>query len=145
MIKLKLNENEKKVLEWFHKSYEDCGGEDLFYPFKPIVKDTGLERSKVRLACRSLKRKEVLDFAKGLMCYETGAMGGAGYGLASKGKAILYPCDNCDNEAHFSYNVDMLTGDQTYLHEEDKDVVHIQECQEHYKKSIKHPKQKSLL
>lgn len=81
---MKLNENETKVLKVLSniKSY---GYGDVYYCFQPICKRTGLNRQQVRLACRSLARKGLAKYSRGLWS-EEGEPRGAGYTATEKGK-----------------------------------------------------------
>lgn len=58
------------------------------YSFRPLVKQTGLDRRLVRLACRSLARKGLAAFEKGLWT-EDGEVAGAGYRATDKGVSAL--------------------------------------------------------
>ena len=79
-----MNENESKVLAYMIE--EGCVG--LAFPFEPIAVNTGLDRKVVRRACRSLARKGLAQFIRGLWDDE-GNPAGSGYGpteLAFVGK-----------------------------------------------------------
>lgn len=58
------------------------------FPFNPIIERTGLQRRVVRRACRSLTRKGLAYFAKGLWT-EDGEMVGAGYGATRAGRTLI--------------------------------------------------------
>jgi hypothetical protein len=77
---MKLNANEAKVLTYL----AECVQEDMCSHFKPIVNHTGLDRRVVRLACRSLARKGLAQYAKGLWT-DDGELAGAGYGPTKAG------------------------------------------------------------
>lgn len=92
MENIKVTENEMAILKILVEEYDTSDwGETGYYPFAPLEKKTGLDRRHVRLACRSLKRKGLAQFAKGLMTED--GMGGAGYGATKEGYILLNPCD----------------------------------------------------
>lgn len=74
---------EKRVLAWFASLDEP----DCCYGFAPIMGDTKLTRTEVRRACRSLKRKGLLEYERGLWS-ECGPAG-AGYGLTRAGREAM--------------------------------------------------------
>lgn len=59
-----------------------------FYPFAPIMDDTGLDRRTVRLCCRALKRKGLAEFSNALS-NDDGDFVGAGYGITEEGHKEL--------------------------------------------------------
>ena len=71
---MKLNENEKKVLMQMNCERDDFA----FSNFAWLTEVTGLDRKSVRRACRSLTRKGLAVFQKGLWTSE-GDPAGAGY------------------------------------------------------------------
>lgn len=87
IYKVKLNENEVKVLEYL-ESIGHVFDAPAYVGFAPISRATGIESKKVRLACRSLKRKGLADFATGLVT-EDGDFAGAGYGITERGLELL--------------------------------------------------------
>lgn len=82
---INLNAAEKKVLTFLADEWSDEAG---FYGFKWIGKRTRLPRNKVRLACRSLKRKGLTKFASGLWT-DDGTPGGSGYSATKEGRALI--------------------------------------------------------
>ncbi len=80
----KLNEYEAKVLTVLRDHAGDFG----YLSFATISANTGLERKVVRRACRSLTRKGLAEFARGL-CTEDGGMAGSGYAAARVGGVFL--------------------------------------------------------
>jgi hypothetical protein len=80
----KLTAIERAVLD----SLSDAG-EERCYAFAPICQHTGLERSVVRRACRSLKRKGLARFETGLWT-EDGEPRGSGYGLTRAGLTLYW-------------------------------------------------------
>jgi hypothetical protein len=80
---MKLNDHETKVLEFLSED-----GDYYFHPFANIMDDTGLDRKQVRRACRSLAKKGLTEFKKGLWS-EDGEPGGSGYGATKEGRAVL--------------------------------------------------------
>lgn len=103
MDKIKITPKEKKVLIKLLEGWEAFGGETSYYPFKPLIKSTGLTHREVRLACRSLKRKGLAEFLIGLMDFD-GQFAGAGYGVTRLGAALLNPCDVCGDLVDFEYD-----------------------------------------
>jgi hypothetical protein len=91
-----LNANEAKVLVELASrySYEGFG----YSGFTPISVETGLDRKAVRRACRSLARKGLAEFGRGLWT-EDGEPAGSGYAATKQGaeraKDIPRPCDGC--------------------------------------------------
>jgi hypothetical protein len=84
---MNLNATERKVL----RALVDAWHEDECYcvlPFKSISKRTRLARAKVRLACRSLKRKGMAEFCRG--CWtEDGEPAGSGYAATMVGAGMM--------------------------------------------------------
>ena len=80
----KLTPNEAKVLATLRGagSYEGFG----FLCFASISRDTHLPRRIVRRACRSLARKGLAEYGRGLFT-EDGAMAGSGYAATEKPNA----------------------------------------------------------
>lgn len=62
--------------------------DELATPFAPIMQETGLDRERVRAACRSLRARGLAEFYRGLWtdCLEPA---GSGYGLTKAGLAAL--------------------------------------------------------
>jgi hypothetical protein len=81
-----VNENEKKVLKALAESYYD-NDEFGFWGFDGLAKETCLDRKQVRRACRSLRRKGLAQFEKGLWT-EDGEPAGAGYGATKEGAEL---------------------------------------------------------
>lgn len=81
-----MNPNAQKVLE----ALAVPGGylEPWYYPFKPIMKQTGLDRRTVRRHARYLKRKGFAEFHAGLW-NEDGEPAGAGYCITKAGLEYL--------------------------------------------------------
>lgn len=97
---MKLNENERKILS----SLEEItlfGGE-MCAGFDYIRQGTGLDYKQTRRACRSLKRKGLAEFWRGLMNYD-GEVAGSGYCISRQGKALLNPCDVCGDLATYDW------------------------------------------
>lgn len=76
--------NAWKVLEALAEGANRYYGETWYYPFKPIVEKTGLERPVARRVTRYLARKGYAEFRNGL-CNEDGEFAGAGYGITPAG------------------------------------------------------------
>lgn len=126
----RVNENERKVLEYLAESWSD---EVNCYFFKGIAEQTKLEIKQVRRACRSLKKKGYAEFVRGLFD-DDGMVAGSGYCATRKGAALISPCDVCGDLATYDYNVEE---DGTQTSNDDEKTRHIRECEEHYKKSPK--------
>ncbi len=77
-----LSDSEQRVLE----KLAACGGE-YSYSFDTIMTDTGLIRPVVQTACRSLKKKGLAMFFRGLMD-DDGNVAGSGYTVTVKGVRI---------------------------------------------------------
>lgn len=121
--------NERTVLEVLAGDYDTSGWDETgFWSFKPLMKKTGLEHRQVRLACRSLARKGLAKFMKGLVDGD-GMMAGAGYGASKEGAALIKPCDDCGGLA--TYDWWEKDGEQVVTVVEG--AVHIRKCDEHYK------------
>lgn len=69
-----MNEAETKVIAWLRDQDPDWS-----FPFAPIMRETGLDRKTVRLACRSLKRKGLAEFNTGLWHEDGEGPAGSGY------------------------------------------------------------------
>lgn len=127
ILREKINEAERKILEVLSESYDSSGWEETgYYSFDPLVKTTGIDRKKVRLACRSLARKGLAKYMRGLINSD-GGMGGAGYGATREGASLINPCDECDDLAIYDW------------WEKDGKIVfksvgteHFVKCEEHY-------------
>ena len=134
---IKVNDNELKILTAMAESYDSSGWDETgYFCFNSLSNITKLDRKQVRRACRSLKKKGLAKFLTGLITGE-GEFAGAGYGATEEGASFISHCDNCKKLTHYEYNIDIKTGKQTYLSEEDEGVIHIKECEEHYGKSAK--------
>lgn len=81
-----INPNEEAVLTFLASAYGD--EEANYFPFGPVCSATKLDRSVVRLACRSLARKGLTRFGKGLWRNDGEEPGGSGYCCTDKGKAL---------------------------------------------------------
>lgn len=125
-----INEKERKVLKVLAEDYapDEWGA----YSFAPLCKITKLERKEVRRACRSLAKKGLAQFERALVDGD-GVPAGAGYRATEQGAALISPCDLCAERAVYDYYVDEK-GDQK-MFEIGKENRHVQECEEHYKKS----------
>lgn len=74
-----LNSNERKVLRFLVRGRDYyCDYDFLYFSFRPIARSTKLKREDVRRACRSLARKGLTQYCRGLWS-EDGVPGGAGY------------------------------------------------------------------
>ena len=82
-----MNANELKCLKYLAKDFHHYEG-GTYSPFAPIAKATRLKRSKVRLACRSLTRKGLAKFGKGLSDHD-GEFRGSGYSATEQGVSFV--------------------------------------------------------
>jgi len=74
---MNLTANEDMVLTCLQENRDDyCGFS--FLSFRQIEDRIGLDRKKIRRACRSLARKGEAEFSSGLWT-EDGGMAGSGY------------------------------------------------------------------
>lgn len=81
----RLNDNERQVLGFLASVHnEGC------YSFAGIGEHTGLDRKVIRRACRSLARKGLTEFHRGLWT-EDGAPAGSGYGTSKHGYEVVRP------------------------------------------------------
>lgn len=78
-----MSDNERIVLRTLARALVD-DPDHCFLPFATTMKRTGLDRRKVRLACRSLTRKGFAEFCSGLWT-DDGEMAGSGYAATSRG------------------------------------------------------------
>jgi hypothetical protein len=82
---VKLNPQERAVLKVLAREVDsDCN----CFPFAPICRITRLNRTAVRRACRSLARKGLAEYHKGLWTMD-GEPGGAGYAATMAGADLL--------------------------------------------------------
>ena len=81
-----MNENEMKVLAALNEAY----GYDGFgyVNFSYLSSDTGLDRKVVRRACRSLARKGLAEYGRGLWT-EDCQPAGSGYAATKAGRQVL--------------------------------------------------------
>jgi hypothetical protein len=79
---MNLNPNETKVLVELADlhGYEEC----CYSGFDPLARETGLDRKVVRRACRSLARKGLAEYGRGLWS-EDGEPAGSGYAATRAG------------------------------------------------------------
>ncbi len=129
----KITEKERSVLSVLAAEWND--DYPCFY-FRGIVSmlkglPNELDERQVRLACRSLARKGLAKFERGLF-NDDGEVAGSGYCATRAGAALMSPCDVCGDLATFEYNVDEK-GEHSY----EPDDPLVRECETHYKKSPK--------
>lgn len=77
---------ERKVLRALSDTYDAHDG--CFYGFKTIMRRTKLTRAVVRRACRSLKRKGLSEYGRGLW-NDDGEVAGSGYAATKAGVALI--------------------------------------------------------
>lgn len=113
--KIKLNENERRVLEVLANDSLRDG--EMCITFDWIEGETKLNTKDVRRSCRSLRKKGFAEFYRGLMT-EDGEVAGSGYCVSRAGEAFLKPCDVCGDVIMYEYDGKL-------------------ECEKHYKQSKK--------
>jgi len=96
METIKLNEKEKKILAALVEEW-DSWGESGYFPFKSIANISGVDLKDVRRNVRSLARKGLAEFMKGLVDQD-GIPAGAGYAATKKGVLLLKACIECKAE-----------------------------------------------
>lgn len=77
---MKLSPRERLALTAYRDTYPDFG----FLSFVSIAQRSGLDRSHVRRSIRSLARKGLAEFSRGLTS-DDGDFRGSGYGLTKAG------------------------------------------------------------
>lgn len=84
---MSLNESEHKILKALAaaEEYEGFG----YYGFQSLILETGLERKQVRRACRSLARKGLAQYGRGLWT-EDGEVAGSGYCATKAGAELIH-------------------------------------------------------
>jgi hypothetical protein len=80
----RLSQNERTALNAWMETEADFG----FLCFKAVGHKSGLPSHLIRRTVRSLARKGLLQFAKGLTD-EEGEFYGSGYGLTAQGREVL--------------------------------------------------------
>lgn len=127
MTKISINENERKILEAMSESYDSSGWDETgYFPFNSLMGLTKLDRKIVRRACRSLARKGLAKYLRGL--WNDDGPAGAGYGATREGAALISPCDVCGDLATQDYFADS----------EGKLVISITEGAKHILRCEKH-------
>jgi len=81
---MKLKPDELAVLDALDSGDADFG----FFCFAGLIERTGLERRRVRLACRSLARRGLAAYSRGLWDCR-GYPAGAGYAITAQGRAVV--------------------------------------------------------
>lgn len=127
MKKTKLNEKELEVLRCLAEAYHPDEDEWGAYGFKALSSITGLDAKNVRRACRSLARKGLAAYERGLWSDDGPA--GAGYRATEEGAAYIFPCDVCGKRATYEYNVEK---DGSFTMNDDENTTEIRECGQHY-------------
>jgi hypothetical protein len=83
--KQKLTDDERRVLQFLA---DEAGGDYGFFGFNPLMRETGFDRKRVRRACRSLRRKGLTEFGRGLWS-DDGEPAGSGYGATRAGVELI--------------------------------------------------------
>lgn len=133
MEKAKLNDNEYAVLSVLA---EEWNSEMNCYYFRYLVEKTKLELKVVRRSCRSLAKKGLASYERGLFDLE-GRAAGSGYCATRAGAAIISPCDVCGDYITYEYRVDDkgVFGWQVGFDEATAKTV--RECDQHHNQSPK--------
>lgn len=84
---IKISERERKVLEVLVETYRNSEEGTCRY-MKYIAQDCGLEYSQVRRAVRSLARKGLAEYHRGLF-NDDGMVAGSGYCASKKGAEMI--------------------------------------------------------
>jgi hypothetical protein len=134
----KINDKERKVLEALSDGYHP--DEWSAYYFRGIVASTKLTLPEVRRACRSLAKKGLAKYERGLF-NEDGEAAGSGYRATDEGVALISPCDLCGKRATYDYNVEK---DGSFTMNDDEETRRVLECEKHYKQSAERAAQISL-
>ncbi len=127
--KIKINENERKVLE---QLAED---DEMAFHFAGLTTPE-MDTKAVRRACRSLVRKGLAAFHRGLF-NEDGMVAGSGYGITEAGSAFICPCDICGKRAIYDYEIDAAGKNGWEIGFDKATTQRRRECEQHYKQSIK--------
>lgn len=78
------NDHERAVFNVMSYGHGGFDAEEFFRGFRSFSAETGLDRSQVRLACRSLARKGLARYQRGLF-NDDGECAGSGYGITREG------------------------------------------------------------
>lgn len=89
---VRINENERKVLEVLEANTRRDG--EMCISFSYIEGETKLGLKTIRKACRSLARRGLAQFFRGLMT-EDSEVAGSGYCISYDGELFLKPCIDC--------------------------------------------------
>ncbi|KKM00861.1 hypothetical protein LCGC14_1800240 [marine sediment metagenome] len=82
--KIKLNENEQKVLEVL----SEVGHSDFYVAFDYIGDYASLSYKEVRVAARSLRKKGLAEYMRGLMTDDS-EVAGSGYAITADGRDFI--------------------------------------------------------
>lgn len=93
--KVSLNGNETKVLEALVAQTRPEG--EMCVAFAYLMGETNLDRPTVRRACRSLARKGLAEFYRGLT-NDDGEMAGSGYCASRAGVDLIEPEEDDEQE-----------------------------------------------
>ncbi len=129
-----ITENERKVLEVLLED-SDIWGEKCLY-LSWIEEEAKLDRKSVQAACKTLRAKGFAEYHRGLMD-DDGKVAGSGYCLTRAGRALISPCDDCEEYAFY----DWWDKDGKQVISSEIGAIHIRKCEEHYKKSKSNPEQ----
>lgn len=86
---VKISNNERKCLEILAERYEDGDGDTCYYT-KYIAKMAVLDPKKARIYIRSLVRKGLVEYHRGLF-NDDGQVAGSGYKCSERGFYTINP------------------------------------------------------
>lgn len=90
--KITISENERKCLEYLAEIYPNDEANCTY--FRIIAQETGLKEKKVRIYVRSLARKGLAEYVRGLFDMD-GMVAGSGYMATYAGALLINPCKEC--------------------------------------------------
>lgn len=123
-----LTTEDKKVLEVFMEQTDTWG--EVCLNVKNLLNTTKLEEKEIRKCCRNLTQLNLIEYVRGLMD-DDGKVAGAGYCITQSGKDYIFPCQKCDNEAHYSWHENKKGEWVSSVFPEEIDKYY-QLCEEHY-------------
>ena len=127
-----LSEIDKKILDIF---MEKCSsyGEDTCLNTKDIIFYSSLIEKEVRISCKKLSNYGLIKYVRGLMDDE-GRVAGSGYYITYEGRSLMFPCQQCGEEAHYSWWEDEKGMWTAHIIEQKETDKYFQLCEEHYQK-----------
>ena len=124
--KIKINERERETLKILSEISESSGGMCCSFDYiSGYSTDSTFDIKVVRRACRSLRKKGLAEFYRGLM-NEDGQVAGSGYCISTEGEDYINPCVDCGAGSTARLYCDKYA-----------DSKHILVCEECYEKRTK--------